>query len=461
MAAMKLAVLCPHFAPDVAPTGEVMTSIAMELTRRGHQLHVVTSLPWYRQHDIEAGWNGQLVRHEETDWGRITRVHPFPTDKRNIPARALAFGGFTVLAALQSAIARERPDAVLAMSPPLTLGLAGWTVARARRAPFVFNIQDVFPDVAVELGLLTGPRVIASASALERFSYRRADAVTVLSEDLADNVRAKLGHGEPRYGEPRYGEPRRLPLGSSAGGPRGRRERAFGVLAREKGVPAHEKVVVIPNFIDTEWIRPQSRHNNGYRREYGLDGKRVVMYAGNVGLSQSLDLVLDAAVALAPENDVVFVINGGGAARPDLEKRAKGMKNVRFVDMQPKARLPEVLAAGDVHVVPLRRGLARSSVPSKLYSILAAGRPIVASVDPATEVARAVEQAGAGFAVRPDDAEAFTKAIVRMLEAPADAEAMGMRGREWVERWLSPAAVGERYDELFNRLVAGRPGHGS
>jgi len=413
---MRIAVICPHFAPDLAPTGEVMTSIAMELVRRGHRLHVVTSLPWYRRHDVEPGWDGQLIRHEDTEWGRISRVHPFPTDKRNIPARALAFGGFTLLAAIESLVARDRPDIVLAMSPPLTLGAAGWAVARGRRVPFVFNIQDVFPDVAVELGLLTGKRVIAAASWLERMSYLHADAVTVLSEDLADNVRAKVA----------------LSGGKRAG-----------------------RVVVIPNFIDTEWIRP-GEPDNAYRHEYGLAGKRVVMYAGNVGLSQSLDLVLDAAVALAHEDDVVFVVNGGGAARPELERRAAGLGNVRFIDMQPKPRLPEVLAAGDIHVVPLRRGLARSSVPSKLYSILAAGRPIVASVDAGTEVARSLEQAGAGLAVGPDDAEAFTKALRRLLEAPSEASAMGMAGRRWVEQWLSPAAVAERYEQLFEQLVAKR-----
>jgi colanic acid biosynthesis glycosyl transferase WcaI len=180
------------------------------------------------------------------------------------------------------------------------------------------------------------------------------------------------------------------------------------------------------------------------------------MYAGNVGLSQSLELLLDAAVALAPEEDVAFVINGGGAARPDLERRAAGLPNVRFVDMQPKARLPEVLAAADIHVVPLRRGLARSSVPSKLYSILAAGRPLVASVDPGTEVARTVAEAGAGVAAPPDDPEAFTKAIRRLLEGPDESAAMGRAGRAWVERWLSPAAVAERYEQLFVRLRASR-----
>jgi colanic acid biosynthesis glycosyl transferase WcaI len=416
---MRITVICPHFAPDLAPTGEVMTSIAHELVERGHELHVVTSLPWYQHHRVEPGWSGQLARTEHTSWGAISRVHPFPTDKADIPARALAFGGFTALATVVAAATRARPDVVLAMSPPLTLGPAGIAVARARRVPAVFNIQDVFPDVAVELGLLTGRRVIAAARWLERSSYRHSDAVTVLSDDLADNVRAKLGRGLPAPEAERMGR----------------------------------RVHVIPNFVDTARIRPTPT-DNAYRAEHGLTGRRVVMYAGNVGFSQSLDLVLDAAATMIDEPDVAFVINGGGAARPDLERRAAGLPNVRFVDMQPKERLPEVLAAADVHVVPLRRGLARSSVPSKLYSILAAGRPIVASVDPGTEVARTVGRSGAGLAVPPDDPEAFTKAVRRLLDAPDEAVAMGRAGRRFVEGWASPAAVAEAYEDLFEGLRA-------
>ena len=418
---MNVLVLCPHFAPDVAPTGEVMTSIAGELTRRGHRLHVVTSLPWYRHHAVEPGWDGQLVRHEDRSWGRITRIHPFPTDKANLPARALAFGGFTAVAALEGALTQARPDVVLAMSPPLTLGLAGWAVARSRRVPFVFNIQDVFPDVAVELGMLTNPTAIAAATRLERLTYERADAVTVLSDELAANVRAKLARC--RHG---------------ATGP---------------GAPS--KVHVIPNFVDTEAVAP-SPADNAYRAEHGLTGKRVVMYAGNVGFSQSLDLVLAAARRLADRADVAFVVNGGGSARAGLQERAADLPNVVFVDMQPKARLPEVLAAGDLHVVPLRRGLAKASVPSKLYSILAAGRPLVASVDPGTEVARTVERAGAGLAVPPDDEAAFVAALSRLLDDPDEAAAMGAAGRRFVEGWASPAAVAAAYEALFDQLASAR-----
>jgi colanic acid biosynthesis glycosyl transferase WcaI len=179
------------------------------------------------------------------------------------------------------------------------------------------------------------------------------------------------------------------------------------------------------------------------------------MYAGNVGLSQSLDVLIDAAGALAYDGDLAFVINGQGAARTDLENKARGLTNVHFVDLQPSSRLPEVLAAADIHVVPLKRGLARSSVPSKTYSILAAGRPIVASVDPGSEVARIVERSGAGIAVPPEDAEAVTKALRALIDAPLERERMGAAGRAFVQSWASPGAVAIAYETLFAELGPG------
>jgi colanic acid biosynthesis glycosyl transferase WcaI len=351
------------------------------------------------------------VRREDTPWGSITRVHPFPTaDKRNILGRAASFAGFSAMGGVIAARG-GRVDGILAVSPPLTLGIAGWLAARLRHAPLVFNIQDVFPDVAVELGVIRNSGLIRAAHGLERFCYARADAITVLSDDLRANVASKT-------------------------------ERA-------------DKVRVIPNFVDTGAIRPLPRENS-YRAEHGLSGKTVVMYAGNVGLSQSLDTVIEAAVALSYEPGLVFVVNGQGASRAELERKAAGLPNVRFVDMQPIDRLPEVLAAADVHLVPLRRGLARSSVPSKTYSILAAGRPLIASVDEGSEVARLTERAGAGHSVPPDDAEALTKALRRLLDSPEEAAEMGRRGRDFVEHWASPAAVAGSYEALFDELLAAR-----
>lgn len=412
---MRLVVLAPHFAPDTAPTGTVVTRIVEELAARGHRIHVVAAHPWYRDHRVEPGYEGRLLRHEDTPWGRVSRVHPFPTqDKRNVRRRIAAFGGFSGLAGV-AALGAGRVEGVLVVSPPPTLGVVGWGLGRLRRAPFVFNVQDVHPDVAIEVGAIEGRRVIAAFKKLERWIYDHADAVTVLSEDLRDNVGGKT----------------RDP----------------------------SKVSVIPNFVDTEAIVPAEREN-AYRREHGLTGKTVVMYAGNVGLSQSLDLVIAAAGALAHEQDLVFVVNGSGAGRPALERAARGLRNVVFVDPQPAERLPEVLAAADLHLVPLKRDLARSSVPSKTYSILAAGRPLVASVDVGTEVARIVEESGAGVAVAPEDPEAFTKAVRRFVENPAEGVSMGEAGRRWVEGWASPARVAEAYEELFEELSASR-GRGS
>jgi colanic acid biosynthesis glycosyl transferase WcaI len=416
---LRLVVLCPHLAPDTAPTGTVMTRIVDELAARGHELHVVTALPWYRTHSIEAGWEGSVVRAESTSWGSITRVHPFPGhDKTNLVRRALGFAGFSALAGLSALVAgtrwgragcrgRWRVDGVLAMSPPLTLGLTGWLVHLVRRGPLVFNIQDVFPDAAVETGAITDRRVIAVARWLERVSYERSDAVTVLSDDLRDNVAAK-------------------------------------VRPTRRGT-----ITVIPNFVDTEAIVPGER-DTAYRRRMGLGDATVVMYAGNVGFSQSLDLLLHAARAM-PE--VVFVINGEGAARASLEESARSIPNVRIADYVGPHELSDLLASADLHVVPLKAGLGRVSVPSKTYSILAAGRPVLAAIDAGTEVPRILEASGAGEAVAPDDPEVFEAALRRLLADPDDLRRRGAAGRRWVEQAVSPAAVGQRYEELFRELL--------
>jgi colanic acid biosynthesis glycosyl transferase WcaI len=410
-----LVVLCPHFAPDTAPTGVVMTRIVEELAALGHTVHVVTSLPWYRSHRIDDGWSGRLVRSESTVWGSITRVHPFPgRDKSNLPRRALGFVAYSVLAGWHCMRVGgwfRRAGAVIAMSPPLTLGLTGWVASRLRRCPMVFNIQDVFPDAAVETGAISNRRVIAAAAWLERVSYLAADAVTVLSDDLRDNVVAKL------------------------------------VPAR--GDRAADTVHVIPNFVDTDAITPGDRATP-YRRELGLGEGPVALYAGNVGFSQSLDLVLAAAREL-PE--VTFLINGNGAARASLEADAAGIANVRFADYIEPSRLSELLATGDIHLVPLRRGLGRVSVPSKTYSIMAAGRPVVASIDPGTAVPSILAESGGGIAVAPDDAGAFTDAIRSLVSDPDRRARLGAQGRSWVEREASPAAVGVAYDDLLRSLA--------
>jgi colanic acid biosynthesis glycosyl transferase WcaI len=406
---LRLIVLCPHFEPDMAPTGVVMTRIVHELAARGHELHVVTSLPWYRKHQVETRWAGALWRVEKTNWGSISRVQPFAGQtKSNLLRRAIGFILFSYFVGLRALFAGRfwrRVDGVLAMSPPLTLGLIGWHTKLFRGGKLVFNIQDVFPDAAVETGAISNQRVIAAASWLERVSYQRSDSVVLLSDDLANNVQRKL-------------------------------DQKF-----------HKRIKVIPNFVDTQAIVPMSRLTN-YRRELGIDESLVVMYAGNVGFSQSLELMVEAARVLP---NVVFVINGEGAARKSLEAKAHALNNVKFGDYQDASRLSEVLATGDLHVVPLRRGLGSVSVPSKTYSILAAGRPICAAIDSNTEVPRILAAANAGVCVEPDNQEAFISALTAMISDRKSLEEMGASGRKWVEGHASAQSVAQRYEALYMR----------
>jgi colanic acid biosynthesis glycosyl transferase WcaI len=409
MSARPIVVLCPHFAPDTAPTGEIFTTIVAQMAAQGRRVHVVTALPWYANHSIEDGWTGRPVRRERTSWGSVIRVHPFPGgDKRNLPRRALGFVLFSAVAGVCTLFAggwRRRPAAVISMSPPLTLGLTGWLASRLRGARAVFNIQDVFPDAAVSTGAITNRHVIRAARFLERVTYRRSDSVVVLSDDLRRNVVAKIGERH-----------------------------------------AH-KVTVIPNFVDAGFIVPAPRDTQ-LRRELGIGDEPVVMYAGNVGFSQSLDLVIAAARRIP---GATFVINGDGSERARLEASAAGVTNMRFSGYQPRERVPEVLATGDVHVVPLRAGLAAVSVPSKTYSILAAGRPVIAAIDEDTEIPRLLASSGAGVSVPPDDEERFVRAIEDMLSDPGAMTRMGTNGRGWVEEHVSPAAVAGEYLKLADR----------
>lgn len=405
-----IVVLCPHFAPDTAPTGEVITRIVDEFIAAGERVHIVTALPWYRNHAIEQGWEGRLVRREKTAWGSIIRVHPFPgKSKSNLLRRAIGFGMFSAIAGVCTLFAggiHKRPQAIISMSPPLTLGLTGWLASRMRFCPSVFNIQDVFPDAAVETGAITNTRIIAAAKWLERVSYHRSDAVVVLSDDLKANVVAKVS---PKH--------------------------------------AH-KVKVIPNFVDADRIRPMDRIT-AYRAELGIGNETVVMYAGNVGYSQSLEMLIAAAKQM-PE--VTFVINGDGSARSELEASAAGIANVKFAGYQPRDRVGEVLASGDIHVVPLRAGLGAVSVPSKTYSILAASRPVVAAIDAGTEVTRILHESGAGISVPPDSPEEFVRAIASLVSNPANAEQCGASGRKWVETHVSPAVVARSYLQVIAML---------
>ena len=408
---MRLLVITPHFTPDTAPTGVVVTALVEEWCRLGHHAHVVTSLPWYQEHRVADGWTGRLARHGHHGTATVTRLHPFPVRKDHTGRRAAAFGAFTVLAAVTAAATRGPFDVVVAVSPPITVAFAARLAALCHGCPMVLNVQDVFPDVAITVGALNSRQLIGLARRLERTAYRAADAVTVLSTDLQENITTKVA-----------------------------------------GLSRPPMVETIPNFVDTDNLRPLDRLTE-YRRENRLGDRMVVMYAGNLGHSQSLDLVVEAARRHRNRDDLVYVINGGGVRAEEITAVAGGLQNLIVIGYQPAERLAEVLATGDIHVVPLRTGLASASVPSKAYSAMAAGRPIIASVDQGTEVARMVADADAGLAVPPDDPDAFTAAVEYLAGDVELRTRMGVNARAWAEKCHSARVAADAYLDLAGCLT--------
>ncbi len=408
---MRILLLSTYFQPDIASTGVLMTQLAEELAALGHQITVVTSLPHYATNRIWDEYRGRLFVREQRGDLDVRRVYLYvPQRKESLFGRLLNYASFNLLSTLAGALAGPH-DVILAPSPPLTNGVAAYLIGRLRGAPFVYNVQDIYPDIAIRMGVLTNPRVIAFFRALERFVYRQAAAVSVISDDFRRNLLAK-------------------------------------------GVPA-DKVHVIPNFVDTGFVSPRPRHN-GFSAAQGLDDRFVVLFAGNVGLSQGLERVLETAALLTDLPDVLFLIVGNGAAKADLVERAKQMNltNVRFLPFQPHEAVPEMYASADVCLVPLRHGFTQESVPCKVFTILGAARPLIASVDPGSDTWDFVQDAGCGLCIPPEDPPALAAAIRSLYADRTAGQRMGVRGHEYVLAQYTREAVARQYAELLERVAA-------
>ena len=220
-----------------------------------------------------------------------------------------------------------------------------------------------------------------------------------------------------------------------------------------KGVP-ESKIATIPNFVDTSFVTPLPR-DNAFRREQGWGDKFVVLFAGNVGLSQGLETVLEAAGHLRDIPDILFAIVGSGTTKQGLVDKAEEMQltNVHFLPLQPYERVPELYSAADIGLVPLRKGLTEDSVPSKLWTIMGVARPVLAGVDKTSDTYAVVQEADAGVCVPPEDPEALAAAVRTLHQDPERAAEMGRRGRAHVEAHYTSVSVARQYETLFTKLL--------
>jgi colanic acid biosynthesis glycosyl transferase WcaI len=388
--------------PDTGATGQLLTELAEDLvSQHGCAVTVVTGYP--------VRSTMLLPAVEQRHGVRIVRAAGTAFDPRRFAGRAANYLTYFVSACLAALRIRDA-DIVVGMTDPPIIGLAARLAARRSRARFVFLCEDVFPEVTRLLEDFHSTAVDSALTRISRHLLRRADAVVA----LGDTMKARLVSG--KGADPR-------------------------------------KVSVIHNWADCEALSPGAK-DNSFSRRYGLQNRFVVMHAGNIGLSQSFDVILDAASRLQAHHAIVFVMVGDGSRRAavEAEARERGLDNMLFLPYQPRQRMAESYAAADLFLVTLKAGLAGYIVPSKLYTILASGRAYVAAVEYDCEVAQITREHGCGIIVPPGDGEAMATAILRLSEDRAYRASLGAKAREAALTFDRPRQV-EAYARLFARLA--------
>lgn len=412
----RVLILSLVFPPDGVSTAQIMGEIVLDLRAAGHDVQVITTRPHYnRDTTAEAK---QPLRRRLGGLFFTSRYHGVPVFHTAMPRkgtsvlkRLLGWISFHLLSVAVALTAVRGPDVILAPSPPLTIGIAARLIARFRGACYIYNVQEVYPDVAVNLGLIRNRLLIRALERLESFVYDGAYALTVISDAM--------------------------------------RERLL-----EKGVTP-EKVLHVPNFVDVTDLRPRQK-DNPFAREHGVAGLFVISYAGNVGPAQGLEVLLDAAECLGRDG-LRFLVVGDGIARPTLQRRARerGLDAVRFIAHQPYERVPEIYGASDLCVVPQVSSIGATAAPSKIYRIMACGRPVLAVTSQGSELARLVQQAGCGITVSPEG-QAVAQVVREAADHPEQLRAMGEAGRRFVVEHYSRSTVTGRYEALI-REAAARP----
>lgn len=388
---MKFLVLTQYFFPEVGATQTRLDAVCSELAHAGHQVEVVTAMPHHPAGHIAPSYRGRFYAREKRNGVTIHRVWLYAANGSGLK-RILNYLSFMVTS-LAGLLRAARPDYLFVDSPPLTLAVPARLASLLWQRPLIFNVADLWPDSARDLGVMSDGITLRAAGVLERWIYHRATRVTAVT----DGIRT--------------------------------------ALLQKKNVPA-DKILFLPNGVNTRLIRPLPRDEE-LCKQLGLARKRVALYAGNHGYAGALDQLLDAANELRQHERVHFLLIGDGPQKAQLQARTRqmGLTNVTFLDPVPLDDLPRVISLADCGVVTLRRtNVMRGARPAKALVMMAAGKPIVLAAE--GEAADLLKQAEAGFVVPPENPPALAGAIRSLLSDPAAARAMGLNGRTYIQRHL-------------------------
>ncbi|MBD2506319.1 glycosyltransferase family 4 protein [Nostoc muscorum FACHB-395] len=410
---MRILIYSYNYYPEPIGIAPLMTELAEGLVKRGHQVRVVTAMPNYPERQIYQEYRGKWYLNEYKNGVQIQRSYVWIRPQPNLLDRVLLDASF-VVTSFVPALFGWRPDVILSTSPSLPscvpVALLGWL----RACPVILNLQDILPEAAVHVGLLKNKWLIKLFTVLEKFAYHTASKISVIADGFVDNLRSK-------------------------------------------GVKA-DKIVQIPNWVDVNFIRPLPKENNPFREAHNLNDKFVVLYSGNIALTQGLESVVKAASVLRHIPDIVFVIVGEAKGLQRLQQECLdcGADNVLLLPFQPRKDLPQMLAAADVGLVVQKKNIVSFNMPSKIQVLLASGGALVASVPDNGTAARAIKQSGGGVIVPPEDPQALAMAILDLYQNPEKVKTLGYKSRQYaIENYAFEQALNQ-YESLCYSLTADR-----
>jgi len=397
------------YMPDGGPSAPLYGMLCEELAQRGHQVSVIAAVPHYLSGTVPSQFRGKWIQPSYEHGVRVIRIRVPSVQRTDLKKRAVQFIGFQLGAMLAGL--RQDYDVLLISNPALEVWLPFILLSVLRCKPAVFSVHDVYPDVGVSLGIFRSKLIVSVVGYLERFCLDRSSKVRILSESFIKPLRS------------------------------------LGVT--------DDKMELVYDWVDTDLIKPLPKDNN-FAREHQLVNHFVVLYAGNIGLSQGLEQVLAVAELLQDQEEIKFVLVGDGAGRAPLMTEASRLNlgNVRFLPFQPRNRLPEVLATADVSLVTLKKGVGAASLPSKSFSILASGRPILASVDEGSDTWNLVKRSQAGICVPPEDPGAIARAILELKNDERLRNNFGKKGRDYALQYHSPQAAAVKFEQLLLAALA-------
>jgi colanic acid biosynthesis glycosyl transferase WcaI len=406
----KILVITPQYPPDMGPSAPIYSALCEDLAILGYEVIVITSLPHYAESNPN---NRNTPRQSFVNGVKVIR-----TSVLRLPRKILLFRFFYHLSINISfffySILQKNISVFLVDAPFLWSGLPLLFNAIISKIPYIYIIHDIYPDVLISLGVTNNIIIINLIDKIEKFFYRKAAFISVLSEAFSDNL-------------------------------------------IKKNV-AIEKIKIIPPCLDTEFIKPLSKFNT-LREDWGLDKKFVVLYAGNIGFSQDLEVLLTSAYLLQQNADVVFVIVGEGSREIEIKEKIEDWKlnNVQLHRFLPRESVPELYALADVSLILLKKEIMYESVPSKTFSIMSSGRPIIAFVHPTSEVGKIIDEAKCGLVINPGDHNGLIDALLKLKNDPDLCSYFGRSGRDYVVKHYSRVVASHKYAKLLESIQARAP----